>query len=284
MKRFEAPALETAYGQAAKHFGCSIFELDFEVIQHPSGGLLGLFKKPAIIIADRKRRQQEADESVESLAKVAERNTPAASKIPTKNLELSRASAEKTKNQGIGQSVEDVLDSFFDEGSKVSHSDQRPANNNLPLAERIEADLKALLDVSCFAIDTVEVDVVEHTALIFIDGEDAPLLIGKEGYRYNALSYLLFNWLHTKYDLYIKLEIAQFLTMQQEMIANQMQPVIEQVHQYGRAKTRPLDGILVQIALEQLREAFPDKYVAAKTGRDGRKFVVVNAFNHRTHD
>ncbi len=90
---------------------------------------------------------------------------------------------------------------------------------------------------------------------------------------------MLFNWLHTKYDLYVKLEIAQFLTTQQEMIHNYIKPVIEFVNENGRGKTRPLDGILVQIALEQLREVFPNKYVAVKTGREGRKFVIINDFN-----
>ena len=151
------------------------------------------------------------------------------------------------------------------------------------LGQLIETQLKELLDNSCFDIDVVEVDVRDNTALIFIDGEDAALLIGKEGYRYNALSYMLFNWLHTKYELFIKLEIAEFLTSQQEMIRNYIKPVIENVEKHGRGKTRSLDGILVQIALEQLREAFPNKYVAVKTGREGNKFVVINEFNNKSN-
>jgi spoIIIJ-associated protein len=90
---------------------------------------------------------------------------------------------------------------------------------------------------------------------------------------------MIFNWLHTKYELFIKLEIAEFLTTQQEMIRNYIKPVIENVEKNGKGKTRFLDGILVQIALEQLRERFPDKYVAVKTGREGKKFVVINEFN-----
>ena len=94
---------------------------------------------------------------------------------------------------------------------------------------------------------------------------------------------MLFNWLHTKYELFIKLEIAEFLTSQQEMIRNYIKPVIENVKKNGKGKTRFLDGILVQIALEQLREAFPDKYVAVKTAREGNKFVVINEFNNKSH-
>jgi spoIIIJ-associated protein len=123
------------------------------------------------------------------------------------------------------------------------------------------------------------VDVFRGIAHIFIDGEDAALLIGKEGYRYNALSYMFFNWINAHYNLYIKLEIAEFIQSQEEMIINYLKPIIEHIQQKGRGKTKPLDGILVQIALELLRAEFPNKYVAIKTARDGRKFIIINDFN-----
>jgi len=63
------------------------------------------------------------------------------------------------------------------------------------------------------------------------------------------------------------------------MIRNYIKPVIETAEKTGRAKTRFLDGMLAQIALEQLREHFPNKYVAVKTSKDGKKFVVINEFN-----
>ncbi len=300
MKKIEAPTLADAYEQAASELNCSITELEYEVIQHPSNGVMGLFKKPAIIVADCKRSQN-ANESIdeiiqaitaeeiieevletrepevleEQIEEEVEKNELLIEKNISEDIALAR---EKNRlDEALTQQDDVVLDSFFE--TKETVIEKRPENNNLELAEKIEAELTELLSHSCFEIDTVEVDVVENTALIFIDGDDAALLIGKEGYRYNALSYMLFNWLHTKYDLYIKLEIAQFLTTQQEMIQNYIKPVIEFVNTNGKGKTRPLDGILVQIALEQLREVFPDKYVAVKTGRDGRKFVIINEFN-----
>ncbi|MEA3491135.1 MAG: Jag N-terminal domain-containing protein [Campylobacterota bacterium] len=301
MKKIEAPTLAEAYQKAAEELSCSITELNYEVIQHPSNGILGVFKKSAIIVAECQRKSSEAksidtniqeivaEEIIEEVLtateeeskpvdikeKIAEPEEPAHSADKTPQRVKSTLDEELTHKDDV------VLDSFFE--SKDTEVEQRPENNNLELAEKIEAELVELLSHSCFAIDTVEVDVVDDTALIFIDGDDAALLIGKEGYRYNALSYLLFNWLHTKHDLYIKLEIAQFLTTQQEMIRNYIKPVIEHVTINGRGKTRPLDGILVQIALEQLREAFPNKYVAIKTGRDGRKFIILNEFNNRNN-
>ncbi len=303
MKKIEASTLAEAYQKAAEELECSITELNYEVIQHPSSGVLGMFKKSAIIVAECQHKSnvvESIDKQIETI--VAEEiieevlistDTEVKSVIHeeerVEDLVTPDSTPQRVKHtldENLTQRDDVVLDSFFEtKDTEIEEliPEQRPENNNLELAEKIEAQLVELLSHSCFAIDTVEVDVVDDTALIFIDGDDAALLIGKEGYRYNALSYLLFNWLHTKYDLYIKLEIAQFLTTQQEMIRNYIKPVIEHVTINGRGKTRPLDGILVQIALEQLREAFPNKYVAIKTGRDGRKFVILNEFNNRNN-
>ena len=146
------------------------------------------------------------------------------------------------------------------------------------LARKIEDELKTLFNKSCFNIDVVEVDVVEQNAFIFVDGEDAALLIGKEGYRYNALSYMIFNWIYGKYDLFLKLEIASFLTSQEQMVEGLLKPIYKKIEVEGRARTRVFDGILVQIALEKLREQFPNKYIAAKTNQNGEKYIIINDF------
>ncbi|MEA2047679.1 MAG: Jag N-terminal domain-containing protein [Campylobacterota bacterium] len=292
MKKVEAASLEEAYQKASHMLECSISELQCEVVQHPSNGILGLFKKTAIIVAVRKNNLlQEVEEKKEVINSEAEL---VASKIVATVQEEAHkeeiiqevvASKDATLNSAkIKKDV--VLESFFE--PDVLPDDESIEEDMIvydELALLIEDQLKELLSHSCFEIDVVEVDVRDNMALIFIDGDDAALLIGKEGYRYNALSYMIFNWLHTKYELFIKLEIAEFLTTQQEMIRNYMQPVIENVEKQGKGKTRFLDGILVQIALEQLRERFPDKYVAVKTAREGKKFVVINEFNNnKSHE
>ncbi len=289
MTKVEAPTLEEAYQKASQVLECSISELQYEVVQHPSKGILGFMKKSAIIIASCKSEQKNVTKK------------PAAKKVkttPSPTLEQSLASEvidtvkEEASRKPSTEPVfkqDAVMDSFFD----ANNDDKSVEDDNAVLEEesivydalalKIENELKELLSHSCFEIDVVEVDVHDNTALIFIDGDDAALLIGKEGYRYNALSYMLFNWLHGKYELFIKLEIAEFLTKQQEMIRTYIQPIVELVEKNGRAKTRFLDGILVQIALEQLRERFPDKYVAVKTSKDGKKFVVINEFNNKSN-
>jgi len=331
MKKIEAATLADAYEQAARELSCSITELQYEVIQHPSSGVLGMFKKNAIIVAECKREERSpepqinaqlnsqlnsiekivAEEIIEEVLISDKSQAYTSEHIKVKQKAKREEVTQKTPKKEMPQRVKNelnadltqqddvVLDSFFETKSTAEEAETpeattkqeerdrteelRPSNNNLQLAQEIEGQLKELISYSCFDIDTIEVDVVDGTALIFMDGDDAALLIGKEGYRYNALSYMIFNWLHTKYDLYIKLEIAEFITTQQEMIKNHIKPVIEYVQINGRGKTRPLDGILVQIALEQLREAFPNKYVAIKTGKDGRKFVIINEFNNKNH-
>ena len=142
----------------------------------------------------------------------------------------------------------------------------------------IKEGMTRLFKASCFEIDKIEVSKFnDETVLIELDGADAALLIGKEGYRYKAISYMLYNWLNSKYNLAIRLEIAQFLQNQEAMMDQYLNGVIERVQNSGRAQTKPLDGVLVKIALEKLREKFPDKYVGIKSGNDG-KFVVVNDF------
>ena len=55
MIKIEAITLEDAYSQAAKQLDCSVTELTVEVVQYPSNGILGLFRKKAIIVASLKQ-------------------------------------------------------------------------------------------------------------------------------------------------------------------------------------------------------------------------------------
>jgi spoIIIJ-associated protein len=302
MKKVEAPTLEAAYAEASKVLECSISELQYEVVQHPSKGILGFMKRNAIIVAtcklSRATLKDDKKEYTDEYMRVPAVEERTADRIIEVLKEETIVEEIVVQETIVGKTVVEkiaekdvVLDSFFESGKEVTTKENIEKDNSEEeyeeesivydeLANMIEGQLKELLSHSCFEIDIVEVDVRDNTALIFIDGNDAALLIGKEGYRYNALSYMLFNWLHTKYELFIKLEIAEFLTTQQEMIRSYIKPVIENVVKNGKGKTRFLDGILVQIALEQLRERFPDKYVAVKTSREGKKFVVINEFNN----
>ena len=175
-----------------------------------------------------------------------------------------------------------VIESFY-ETDKDSDSFALAAHDETvtSLDDIISEKLITLLSSSCFDIDVVEVDTDKTTVYIFIDGEDSALLIGKVGYRYNALHYMISQWIQKKYDKCIKLEIARFVTEQRDNLAETLKPVIEHIEQLGWGKTRPLDGVLVELALEYLRSKFPNKYVAVKKRQDGKKYVLINKFNDK---
>ena len=217
MIRITADTLEEAYTKASKELNHSVVDLDIEVLQAPSSGFLGFFKKPTIIRANIKGQEKKG-------------------------------------------------------ASKVSKDSPDPEY------EAIRTGIDDLLKNSCFAIELVDLHIQEDTVYIKLDGEDAALMIGKEGYRYKALSYILHNWIKIKYNKNISLEISEFLKNQDSMIEEYLHSIKERIDTAGKAQTKPLDGILVKLALEKLRAAYPDKYVAIRTIRDGRKIVIVNAY------
>jgi spoIIIJ-associated protein len=283
MKRIEADTLEEAYSKAAKALACSVTEINYEIIQYPTSGVMGLFKKTAIIIAVKKivevKEQPIQEKKKEKVAEVVleEKEEIPVTKTVEKPLPKRVETIEKLvpKNDAIvdnffnddvkekeevkkTESVE-IKESGRENSEELVFDDDRAHPENRERSIDIENKILKLMDVACFHIDTVEVDVFNGIAHIFIDGEDAALLIGKEGYRYNALSYMLFNWINAEYNLYIKLEISEFIQAQEEMIDNYLKPIAEHIIEHGRGKTKPLDGILVQIALEKLRAMFPNK-------------------------
>ena len=355
--KIEANTLQEAFQKAAEQLNCSVTELDIKVLQHPSGGIFGFFKKTAIIEAnlENQPKPQHKPKNDRNFAKKSDENEPAKEekkqskkhdhndkkRNPKKHKdEKNEAKSEQKEHKNEKPNLSEknsalAKDAFAEKGEKeaeepgyvikrldepreqeskeakepqasksapknildtsiienFNQTDEESAPQALPKEKKekvvidfdkilpeIKEGMTRLFKASCFEIDKVEVSKFnDETVLIELDGADAALLIGKEGYRYKAISYMLYNWLNSKYNLAIRLEIAQFLQNQEAMMDQYLNGVIERVQNSGRAQTKPLDGVLVKIALEKLREKFPDKYVGIKSGNDG-KFVVVNDF------
>jgi spoIIIJ-associated protein len=312
MIKIEAITLEDAYKDAASEFNCSITELNVEVVQHPSGGFLGLFKKKAIIVAVRKVQEQEKQEppqeevkeevkeevvvpkEVEKKSKPKKPNKKAPKKQEKKEKEESHrilndtimpqsfVSDQDDDDYELGSGLEFTADydDAFDENNGIDEEVQGVANID-DIAHEVALEINKLFDLTCFNIETIEVSVYDNeTLLLEFKGEDAALLIGKEGYRYKALSYMLFNWLNSKYQVQLRLEIAEFLKNQEESVTRYLATVYENVDRDGRAQTKILDGVLVQIALKELRSRYRDKYVAIRSTRDGLKYIIINEYNN----
>jgi spoIIIJ-associated protein len=271
MKKIEAQTLETAYAEASSHFGCSVTELDIVVVQQPKKGFLGLMKKTAIIVAKPKETSAEALDETDMSA-VAE---------PEAVEEIEETYEETEMATELSESFPEDDDAEYDDVYDDDDYYTEDADDLESIAAEVESKLEALFETICFDLDPIRVSVYDDETLqVEFQGEDAALLIGKEGYRYKALSYMLFNWINAEYQLQLRLEIAEFLRNQEESVARYLTGVFENIDRDGYAQTRVLDGVLVQIALKQLRERYSNKYVAIRTTRDGGKYVIINDYHN----
>ena len=109
------------------------------------------------------------------------------------------------------------------------------------------------MKLTCYEIETIAVKVVNKTTIeVYLDGADSALLISKEGYRYKAISYLLFNWINLKYGLQVRLEISEFYKNQTQTVCSYLETIYEEIENNHKFKTKVLAGLLLQIALAQL--------------------------------
>ncbi|MDP1784368.1 MAG: Jag N-terminal domain-containing protein [Sulfuricurvum sp.] len=275
MKKIEAPSLELAYSKAAKEFGCSVTALQVEIIQFPSQGFLGLFKKSAIIVANLPVGAAVAAAVPFVSAPVDEVHLEEEEHRGSmhNDLLLSESFATAQEEEADEEDDEDLYGDYEGEDEYEELSVEECA---LEVKEKINELFKSI----CFDLHEIEVSAYdENTLLVELTGVDSALMIGKEGYRYKALSYMLFNWINATYGLQLRLEIAEFLKNQEESIARYLVGVCDNIEREGRGQTKTLDGVLVQIALKQLRDRYPDRYVAIRSTRDGGKFIVINSYH-----
>ncbi len=256
----KAKTLEEALIQASIALNCPIINLQYEVIQTPSKGFLNIGKKEAIILAGVKESVKEIKEE-----SVKEESTK----------EIHQSAEEKKQNSEIKTPQEEIIT------PKPSKKNLKEESHNGDKLHEIKQELKDLFSHLPYKINKVEVSLYEPGVLLIdIDGEDSALLIGEKGYRYKALSYLLFNWIHPAYGYNIRLEISTFLQNQEKVMDTQLQSTIMTVHEVGKGQMKAPDGVLTYIALKKLRKAFPNKYVSIKTNLNDEKYIVINDFNN----
>ena len=286
MKQFEANSLEEAYKLASDKFKCSITKLKVDIIQHPSRGFLFFGKKKAIISCEllyskTYKEKIKKDTFKKSSIKIEELSKRIASCERKDSCDIKRDN-DKVKNDLKVESKAKEFDSFYNENDIVKNSKIVLKKDKDTIKKEIKEHINDLFCDTCFILDEIDVEFYdEKTIYIEFCGEDSGLLIGKEGYRYNALSYILFNWINEKYNLNLRLEVAQFLKNQEISIDFYLESVIEKIKDRGSYKTKPFDGILVDIVLRKLRSSFPNKYVGVKTNQKGDKYILVNEYKNK---
>lgn len=310
MTKVTANTLQEALSKAALELGCSVTELDYEVVQYESKGVLGIGKKDAIIIANLKNSSAKPDNTQKHQeASYQQSQTSQSNQTIQESSQANSSQNNPNQNQGFFDASEFVASASLEssessyesrnyESSKQSHTNQAYANYDEPyntdntsttqtkkfqtkeeVASEIQNLIQEMLSYTPYKIDNVNVGFYDNQTLsIYIDGEDSALLIGERGYRYKAISYLLFNWIQPAYGYNIRLEIAQFLQNQEEAIDAYLVGIINEVKREGRAQTKPLDGILAFIALKKLRGHFPDKYISFRENPQNEKYIIINDF------
>ena len=305
MTKVTANTLQEALSKAALELGCSVTELDYEVVQYESKGVLGIGKKDAIIIANLKNSSAQLDNTQKHQeASYQQSQTSQSNQAIQESSQANSSQNNPNQNQGFFDASEFVASASLEssessyESSKQSHTNQSYTNYDEPynadntnttqtkkfqtkeeVASEIQNLIQEMLSYTPYKIDNVNVGFYDNQTLsIYIDGEDSALLIGERGYRYKAISYLLFNWIQPAYGYNIRLEIAQFLQNQEEAIDAYLVGIINEVKREGRAQTKPLDGILAFIALKKLRGHFPDKYISFRENPQNEKYIIINDF------
>lgn len=316
--RIQAYSLSEAYLKASVELGVSAADVNVEIISKPSAGFLGFFKKLGefeVSTAKRKvkdfRKPAKKDFSESRFEAKAQNPAPKPEIKSESNFDLKSEQksfeykleskenlefiASKPQRHNVFKAYDNIIDNFNAPNSENNEPENEP--NEIAFAKKaenkqggeisteilgeIESGLKTLFGASDFKIHIEEVSRYdENSVYIKLDGEDCALLIGKEGYRYKALSSLLYNWINSKYNLNVRLEIAEFLKNQEAGMRVYLEGIIRRVEENGHASTKPLDGVLIKIALEQLRERFKDKYVGIKNSEEG-KYILINDFHSR---
>lgn len=316
--RIQAYSLSEAYLKASVELGVSAADVNVEIITKPSAGFLGFFKKLGefeVSTTKRKvkdfRKPAKKDFSESRFEPKAQNPVPKPEIKSESNFELKSEQksfedkpedkenleflASKPQRYNVFKAYDNIIDNFNAPNSENNELENEP--NEIAFAKKaenkqggeisteilgeIESGLKTLFGASDFKIHIEEVSRYdENSVYIKLDGEDCALLIGKEGYRYKALSSLLYNWINSKYNLNVRLEIAEFLKNQEAGMRVYLEGIIRRVEENGHASTKPLDGVLIKIALEQLRERFKDKYVGIKNSEEG-KYILINDFHSR---
>lgn len=270
--KIEAKDLQSALIEASKSLECSVMDLEYEILQNPKSGFLGFGRKNAIIEVRVNKKFFRSNEKRNAKKDFKEKNFTHQKHHtkPNLNKETTTQSVSSNPKEKYVVKTDKIFDSF--------HKESKENQNKKLYLDEIKIQLENLLESSRFNIKLIELSMYdEGCVFIKLDGEDAALMIGKEAHRYKAISYLLHSWINLKYDLLVRLEIAEFLENQIQGMQHYLQGVIEKINLFGKAQTKPLDGVLIKIALEQLRAKFPEKYVGIKQVGEER-IVVINDF------
>jgi len=264
MIKIECSSLEEVYQEACQRLECSITDIHIDIVQYPRN-IFGIIKKKAIVIACKK---EYTDDSIVQKDAIIDIEKP----------DLPKKDTVSDIKQPIKEFSSPVLDNFY-ASSKTILPNIDSSTNSEQIIQEISNTIRDVFCLDCLDCKLQKVEFLdEKTIYIKFDGKDTSLMIGKNGHRYKALSYLIFSYIFPKYNLFVKVEVGQFLFNQNEMIKRHLKSFCEDIEACGYGNTDLLDGVLLHLGVEYLREKFPNKMVVVKTNKDSTRYIKVSDF------
>ena len=293
MTKFSAPTIEQALLQASKELKCSIVDLEYEILEKPSKGFLGLGKKDAKIVVSFKHKNRafrgdRNDRSDRNEGRFDFKNSESKMRESRDSRESKgRFNAEPDFKPQPKFNAESKPESKRQFNAESAHDSREFTSAKEFISDALVAKISAEID-ELFALLPIKLTKIEvskfdkNTIMIHFKGADCALLIGERGYRYKAISYLLFNWLNAEYGVNVRLEIESFLADQEAMMSSYLAPIIENVRDLDEPfTTKTFDGILAYIALKELRAKLRDKTVLLKTNENDEHYIVIEPQHFR---
>lgn len=250
MKKFIGTSIQEALINASRDFACLVDEIEYEIILPPKRGFLGLWKKDAVILAQKKEYKNKECKNQEFKNQ------------EFKNIEEQGSALSNDFQLGYGQ----VEENFFQEKA-------------LDCANKLSKEIYNLLTLLPYEIDQVKVKIEKDSyANVEITGRDCGLLIGERGYRYSAIYYLLSIWIKKDYGLGLRLEIADFLKNKEKEVEAYLEEHYDMITSRTFFQSQSFDPLTTSIALRRFREAIPNKYIVARQISEFESVIVINEF------
>ncbi len=281
-KIFEADTLDEAYKQISQDIDIPISKLDIEVVQTQSAGILGMMKKSAILKVhlpdEAQDTQQSKTDAVVTTAQEpkptqsSEADTPPPQDIPQAKARQHTRPTRQTTRQDDKDIVSHQPLEFIDKEPQIKYKVIEDDDT-----KDIRPKLDKLLSIYCLDINIDKLHKTDdHTLYIKLIGDDAKILIGTKGFRYDSLSFMLNSWLKRKYNLDSRLEILQYLQNKQHKVAQLLEKFYEDVTGYGYGTTVELSGQYLRIAIDLIQHKFPDRQLIFEETQKGRKTIKID--------
>ena len=206
---FKAATVEDAITNASMQLGVPSTDLDYEIIEEGSKGILGFGKKPAVIKAQVKIAEVKEPKKAETV-KPAVKEEKKAEKPAEVKTEI-KAKVTTLETKAVSEPKSNIESSVAVEKPEQAEKKERVIKNPENIDEIIEKTHKFLEDVfSAMKIEAkieIQFDKEKNDISIELFGDEMGVLIGKRGNTLDSLQYLTSLYCNKLSDVYLRVKV-----------------------------------------------------------------------------